>query len=157
MRLGCNTRGIFSTKPPPVITCHSCFFVFANLEYALILEDDANLVESLDYLYDCLKHLPTEFDMCHIAMVDCYPFIKTNKVNEYWYSVVKQYFNRATAYIISKKGAQKIIDYTNNYINVPADDLLSNMHLQNKLQVIVPETYAFMEKNNVSIIEKISS
>ena len=123
----------------------------------LILEDDANLVESLDYLYDCLKHLPTEFDMCHIAMVDCYPFIKTNKVNEYWYSVVKQYFNRATAYIISKKGAQKIIDYTNNYINVPADDLLSNMHLQNKLQVIVPETYAFMEKNNVSIIEKISS
>ena len=112
----------------------------------LILEDDANLVESLDYLYDCLKHLPTEFDMCHIAMVDCYPFIKTNKVNEYWYSVVKQYFNRTTAYIISKKGAQKIIDYTNNSINVPADDLLSNMHLQNKLQVIVPETYAFMEK-----------
>ena len=43
------------------------------------------------------------------------------KVNEYWYSVVKQYFNRTTAYIISKKGAQKIIDYTNNKITITND------------------------------------
>jgi GR25 family glycosyltransferase involved in LPS biosynthesis len=129
----------------------------SDMKY-LILEDDANLVESLDYLYVCLKNLPNDFDMCHIAMSDWYPFIKTDKINEYWYRVAKQYFNRLTAYIISKKGAHKIINYTNNWINVPADDLLSNMHIEHNLQVIVPETYAFMEKiNNVSIIHKIST
>jgi len=122
----------------------------------IVLEDDANLVESLEHLYDCLKHLPDDFDLCHIAMSDWYPFIKQNNINEYWYDVKKQYFNRLTAYIISKKGAHKIIDYINNWINVPADDLLSNMHLQDKLQVFVPDKYHFMEHpNTISISQSI--
>ncbi len=119
----------------------------------LIFEDDVEIVESLEYLYQCLSTIPDDIDMCHVAKSDWYPFVLNNNVNEMWYDVKKSYFNRLTAYIVSKTGAQKILDYAKDHIDVPADDILSNMFNNDKLRVYVPLKYIFHEpENTVSII-----
>jgi GR25 family glycosyltransferase involved in LPS biosynthesis len=120
----------------------------------LIFEDDVEMVESLEYAYNCLVNIPNELDVCHIAKSDWDPFILNSKVNEMWYTINKLYFNRLTAYIVSKNGAQKILDWIEDYIVMPADDLLSNMHLRENLGIYVPSTYIFHEpQNTVSIIK----
>lgn len=119
----------------------------------LIFEDDVEIVESLEYLYKCLSTIPNDIDMCHVAKSDWYPFILNNNVNEMWYDVKKSYFNRLTAYIVSKTGVQKILDYAKDHIDIPADDLLSNMFNHDKLRVYVPLKYIFHEpENTISII-----
>ena len=124
-----------------------------SIDKYLILEDDAEIVENLEYLYECLRSIPSDTEMCHIAKSDWYPFVLFNNVNEMWYDVKKSYFNRTTAYIISKKGGQKILDYTEDHIDIPADDLLSNMFNYDKLRVYVPDKYIFHEpENTISII-----
>jgi GR25 family glycosyltransferase involved in LPS biosynthesis len=129
-----------------------------HVDKYLIFEDDAEFVESLEYAYDCLINIPIELDVCHVAKSDWYKFIFNNKVNEFWNTVHKQYFNRLTAYITSKEGAKKILNYTKDSINVPCDDLLSNMHLSNKLNVYVPDKYIFHEpENTISITLNINS
>jgi GR25 family glycosyltransferase involved in LPS biosynthesis len=125
----------------------------ACVDKYLIFEDDVEIVESLEYLYQCLSTIPADIDMCHIAKSDWYPFVLTNNVNEMWYNVNKSYFNRLTAYIVSKTGVQKIVDYAKDHIDVPADDLLSNMFNHDKLRVYVPSKYIFHEpENTISII-----
>ena len=91
--------------------------------------------------------------MCHIAKSDWFPFVLNDKVNDMWYNINKSYFNRLTAYIISKKGGQKILDYAKDHIDIPADDLLSNMYNTDMLRVYVPAKYIFHEpENTISII-----
>ena len=52
-----------------------------------------------------------------------------------------------------KNGVEKILQYTKDTINIPADDLLSHMHIEDKLKVYVPSKYIFHEpKNTESII-----
>jgi GR25 family glycosyltransferase involved in LPS biosynthesis len=119
----------------------------------LIFEDDVEIVENLEYLYKCLSTIPDDIDMCHIAKSDWYPFVLKNNVNEMWYNIHKSYFNRLTAYVVSKNGGQKILDYTKDHIDIPADDLLSNMFNEDKLRVYVPSRYIFHEpENTISII-----
>lgn len=116
-----------------------------HVDKYLIFEDDVEFFESLEYLYECLNTIPNEIDMCHIAKADWYSFIKQNKINDIWFTVAKQYFNRLTAYIVSKEGATKILQHVANCIDIPADDLLSNMHMDNRLNVYVPNKYIFHE------------
>ena len=125
----------------------------ASIDKYLIFEDDVEIVESLEYLYQCLSTIPCDFDTCHIAKSDWYPFVLNNNVNEMWYNVNKSYFNRLTAYIVSKTGVQKIVEYAKDHIDIPADDLLSNMFNNDKLRVYVPLKYIFHEpENTLSII-----
>jgi len=127
--------------------------VSVSVNKYLIFEDDVEMVESLEYLYKCLSTIPNDIDMCHIAKSDWYPFVLFNNINEMWYDVKKSYFNRLTAYVVSKNGAQKIVDYAKDNIDVPADDILSNMFNNYKLRVNVPLKYIFHEpENTVSII-----
>jgi GR25 family glycosyltransferase involved in LPS biosynthesis len=124
-----------------------------HVDKYLIFEDDAEFVESLEYAYNCLINIPSDFDVCHISKSDWNPFIFNNKINEFWNTIHKEYFNRLTGYIVSKNGAEKILHYTKDSINIPADDLLSNMHIHDKLGVYVPSKYIFHEpQNTVSII-----
>ena len=124
-----------------------------SIDKYLILEDDAEIVENLEYLYECLRSIPADTEMCHIAKSDWFPFVLNDKVNDMWYNINKSYFNRLTAYIISKKGGQKILDYAKDHIDIPADDLLSNMYNTDMLRVFVPAKYIFHEpKNTISII-----
>ena len=123
-----------------------------HVDKYLIFEDDAEFVESLEYAYNCLINIPNYFDVCHISKSDWHKFIFTNKINEFWNTIHKEYFNRLTGYIVSKNGAEKILHYTKDSINIPCDDLLSNMHLNNKLNVYVPDKYIFHEpENTISI------
>ena len=124
-----------------------------HVDKYLIFEDDVEIVESLEYAYNCLINIPSELDICHLAKSDWYPFVLNNKINEIWYTINKIYFNRLTAYIVSKNGAKNILDCIKDYIVVPADDLLSNMHIRDTLRVYVPPRYIFHEpENTISII-----
>lgn len=124
----------------------------------LVLEDDANLVIELHELYKYIIEIPNDADLCHIGYADWYPFKLSKKKNNIYYYVEKEFFNRTTSYIITKNGAKKLLNYSNGFINLPADDLLSNIYVfQNNFVVYAPEKYAFKEKNIDSIINKVSS
>ena len=125
----------------------------------LIFEDDACLSEKLDIIYNTLNNLPNIFDICHISLSDWYPFNKTDKENNYFYNIEKKFFNRTTSYIISKEGALKLLKYSNNYINIPSDDLVCNSFINNDdFKLYVPQNYLFKENiDNISIREKIDN
>ena len=121
------------------------------IEYYLILEDDVELVKPLAELYELLNHLPEDTDICHLAKSDWYPFIQTEQINAYFYKCEKQFFNKTTAYLISKKGAQKVLDYTKNSINVPIDDLFNMIYrLTPDFNYYVPASFYFKEQDNVA-------
>ena len=118
--------------------------------YYLMLEDDVELVKPLDELYALLHNLPADADLCHLAKSTWYPFKKTRQVNPYFYECEKDYFNKTTAYLISQKGAKKIMDYINHYINVPIDDLFNMIYrLTPDFRFYVPNDYFFKEQDNV--------
>lgn len=124
----------------------------------LILEDDAELVVPVAELFLNLSNLPRNYDIIHLAKSDWYPFIKTDRVNDSFYSVARNYFNRTTAYLISKQGAQKMVKHLETYMNVPLDDMICHYYLRNfDFNFFVPTNYLFHEpENTVSIIEKIN-
>jgi GR25 family glycosyltransferase involved in LPS biosynthesis len=118
--------------------------------YYLIMEDDVELVKPLNELYELLQHLPADADMCHLCKSIWYPFVLTEKVNDYFYECKKQYFSHATAYLMSQKGAQKVLDYTKNSVNVPADDLYNMIYrLTQDFRFYVPADFYFKEQDNV--------
>ena len=99
-------------------------------ESYLILEDDVSLVESLNKLFYHMIYLPENYDICHIGNygVD----IKTRfeyQYNSYYYGIKKYFFNDSSAYFVSKKGANKILNFTNNYILFDSGELLYKSHL----------------------------
>lgn len=118
--------------------------------YYLILEDDVELVKPLDELYQLLQHLPADMDMCHLAKSDWYPFVRTNQVNAYFFECEKLFFNKTTAYIVSTKGAKKILTYAPCSINVPIDDLYNMIYRLTDFRFYVPLTYFFKEQDNIS-------
>jgi len=123
-----------------------------DVNYYLILEDDVELVKPLSDLSALLEHIPEDADICHLAKSDWYPFIKTKNVNNYFSECVKAYFNRTTAYLISKKGAEKVLAYSNNHIDIPIDDVYCTMYrTTTDFRLYVPlEDYFFKEQENVS-------
>jgi GR25 family glycosyltransferase involved in LPS biosynthesis len=125
----------------------------------LIFEDDACLIENLDKTYNILKNLPNNFDVCHMGNSIWFPFNRLEKINDYFYKIEKRYINCLTAYIVSKSGAQKLLEHANNFINIPADDLLSDCFLHNNnFNLYVPEKYLFLEKsNNISLRETVNN
>lgn len=125
--------------------------------YYLILEDDVELVKPLDELYELFHHLPTDMDLIHLAKSEWYPFKKTSPSNAYFYECEKQFFNKTTAYLVSKKGAEKILAYAENAIHVPIDDLFNMIfRLTPDFRFYVPHDYFFKEQENViSIIKTI--
>jgi glycosyl transferase family 25 len=120
----------------------------------LVIEDDAQIVGDLNIL----RELPLDFEVAHIAYSEWYPFVKTDPVNKSFFNIEKKFFNHTTAYVVSKAGARKLLDYIGTNINIPADDLLSNSFIQGKIQVIVPESPIFtFTKDIVSTIDAIES
>jgi GR25 family glycosyltransferase involved in LPS biosynthesis len=120
----------------------------------LVIEDDAQIVGDLNIL----RELPLDFEVAHVAYSEWYPFVKTDPVNRSYFNIEKKFFNHTTAYVVSKAGARKLLDYIDTNINIPADDLLSNSFIQGKIQVIVPESPIFtFTKDIASTIDAIES
>jgi glycosyl transferase family 25 len=129
----------------------------SDYDHYLILEDDVELCLSLCDVYKHLINIPENYDLIHLSYADCYPFIQTNKINEYYYDIVKRYFNRTTGYLISKSGAIKLLSYSNNIINIPADDLICHSFLNiEDFKVYVPQTYLFKEQGVESVSGQIN-
>jgi GR25 family glycosyltransferase involved in LPS biosynthesis len=122
----------------------------ANINYYLILEDDVELVKPLSDLSELLQNIPEDTDMCHLAKSDWYPFIKTVEVNSYFSKCIKAFFNRTTAYLISKKGAVKVLAYCNNHIDIPIDDIYCTMYRTiPDFRFYVPsDNFLFKEQDN---------
>lgn len=123
----------------------------------LIFEDDVEMVSTLDKFYDMMCNIPPKFDVLHIAKSDFWPFIHAIKFGNGFNVPYKRFFNRLTAYIVSKEGAQKLLDYSNNSIDVPCDDLLSSSYMNKNLFLFVPDSYLFHEpENTVSVTMQIN-
>jgi GR25 family glycosyltransferase involved in LPS biosynthesis len=122
-----------------------------STNYYLILEDDVEMVKPISELYDLLHHVPADADLCHLCKSEWYPFIKTKPANAYFYECEKQFFNRTTAYLVSKKGAQKILEYAKNSINTPIDDLFNMVFRLTDFRFYVPADYLFKEQENASL------
>src|SRR5438477_345591 len=88
------------------------------------MEDDGELAQSIDALIDCLDNLPPDYDICHLGKSQWYPIKHLEPVNSVYYTVVKQNINYVGAYIISKKFAKIVLDFTIGCVNQPPDDLV---------------------------------
>ena len=130
-----------------------------EINYYIIMEDDVELIKPIEELYELLHHLPLDFDLCHLAKSDWNPFIRTNAVNAYFSECSKSYFNRTTAYIISKKGAEKVLLYLDNQVSIPIDDIFNKIYrLTPDFRFYVPFDYFFKEQDSVkSTIKDINS
>ena len=122
----------------------------------LILEDDVAFNENIEKIKNIISDAPPNYDLLHLSKTEWYPFIKINKVNDNFYIPFKRFFNRTTGYMISKQGVKKLLNYTKEYISVPADDLLSSIYINTDFNLYVPENYLFFEpENTISIINNI--
>jgi GR25 family glycosyltransferase involved in LPS biosynthesis len=119
--------------------------------YYLILEDDVELVKPLNELYELFEHIPADMDLCHLAKSDWYPFKKTKPINAYFSECEKLFFNKTTAYLVSKKGAEKLLLFHQGAINVPIDDLINmSYRLIPDFRFYVPVAdYFFKEQDNI--------
>ena len=116
----------------------------------LILEDDAELLGKVDSLCKTLRNLPQEFEMLHLGVSDYYPFQITGRINSYFFTFDSNiFFNRTTAYVMSKTGAKIIQQLTHNFrlVLTTSDDLLANLHNQHpkEFRVYVPVEPLFHE------------
>ena len=129
-----------------------------NYDNYIILEDDSLINTTIEHFKTLLLNIPDKFDIIHIAKSEWFNFIKISNVNDYYYNIEHNFFSCAGGYIISKVGANKLLNISDGWINIPADDLLSNNFMLNNIDVIVPENYVIYESetNNKSIIKDIN-
>jgi GR25 family glycosyltransferase involved in LPS biosynthesis len=104
-------------------------------ESYLILEDNVDLQCSFKKLLNHILYLPDTYDICHIGNYDKINSISNlnktkiiEQINPYYYIAKKYPFNDASAYFISKNGANKILNYINNYILFDSGELLYNSY-----------------------------
>jgi glycosyl transferase family 25 len=106
----------------------------------LIFEDDVNLNVDVEIINEYINNLPPvdEYDFAHLCYSDWYQFEKETLVNNYFYKPVKKFFNRLTAYIVTKRGAKKLFERAFP-ISMPSDDLISYNYLfTDNFKIIVP-------------------
>lgn len=130
-----------------------------NNEY-LIFEDDFKRLKSPEIIKEYLNNLPSSdtYDVCMLGVSDYYPYEKEVSINEYYYLPQKKFFNRLTSYIITRRGAKKLLMNNNPHIGLPADDNISNMYLFSlDFTVIVPNENLFVHNSSPSTIEKINN
>ena len=97
-----------------------------NFHSYLIIEDDVHLECSYKKLFNTILFLPEIYDVCIYGNYEKNKD-KTriiNQINTYYYDIKKYYFNDSSSYIVSKSGAAKMLDYTNNTILCDSGELL---------------------------------
>lgn len=125
----------------------------------LICEDDATLVCDLSGLKLHLDNIPAAFDLCRMSKSTWYPFVKERPLNDYFFTHARRYTNDTTSYIVSRSGAQKLLQAVAGTITIPADDLLSNTYIHRPDFIsCIPETYLFHDPGtHTSLISQLSS
>lgn len=127
-----------------------------NMKY-LIFEDDAwfdgDISLFVQSLINHLNNIPENFDLCHLGNSDFNPFYKIDKINNYFYTIVKFHINNGHSYLVSLKGVEKILEYNNNIIKESSDDLIAScLQFISNFNFYVPENPLFIQKPNVKSI-----
>ena len=95
-----------------------------NHKNYLILDDDINFTGSFNNLLNYMLFTPENYDFCQLYENPKYPFILINQKNSLYYNIKKYYFDHSGAFFISKKGAEKILKYINNFIPYNSNNLI---------------------------------
>ena len=113
-----NTDNYFdaTTIPDSVLGCAMAHiktwktFLSTNEPYCVIFEDDAIFEPDFKQNFDlCFKHVPKDFDIFYISCLYNRNFIDDNIVNQY--IKIPDFFLGAHSYVISRKGAEKLLKY----------------------------------------------
>ncbi len=135
-------------------------------EYTLILEDDVLLHPDFDkYIKETLNNLPKDLDLLYLGGVGAYD---TNLVNIIWgvindnitenIEAVNKYIKKPVnlmathAYIISLKGAEKLIKLLKNNIDNHIDVCINRLHLKEQIKnyIVYPELIYQTSTFNIS-------
>lgn len=123
----------------------------------LIFEDDAWINYDMTYFIELFKNVinnvPEDYDLCHLGNSVFNPFWKKNKINDYFYDIHRYPINNAHAYLVSLKGAKKMLDYCKNTIKEPPDTLIAScLQFVENFMLYIPENPLFIQKQEVKSI-----
>ena len=90
----------------------------SNNNNFLILDDNIELITSLNNLFNHMSILPENYDCSSLYISDIFPVKITEQINSLYYNVKKFYFETEIAYFISKNGINKILNYINDNYNI---------------------------------------
>lgn len=134
-----------------------------NIPCACILEDDVRISnpEFVQKLFKWCNINVDKFDVIQCAKdIQWNPIIRLQKKSFEdieLFDIDRNYFNNASSYIVSLKGAMKLLNFSQptgiiynqthktkvTEVSLPADDLLSNAFVINYLSVLVPKEMPF--------------
>ncbi len=115
-----------------------------NIDYFLIMEDDASLLENSENIRKYLANLPDQFDLAFLNSESKWlPLELTEPVNDYYSNIKRQFLNAPVSYVVSKPGAAKLLAYTRHDITRPPDDLVSNPHVLGLYTIIASNKFLF--------------
>lgn len=120
----------------------------------LIFEDDAwfhmDIKEFIPLFKNTINNVPEDYDLCHFGNSIYHPFYKKTKINEYFYDIYRYPINNAHAYLVSLKGAKKMLDFCKNVIREPPDTLIAScLQFVDNFMVYIPENPLFIQKPDV--------
>lgn len=140
-------------------------------QYAIIFEDDIVLVENfINKLDTVMSHVPKDFDVLYIGCFGCdekqniFKFLcsligmtsKYKKINDY-ISIPSTAF-ATHSYILSRKGAQKLVNYLEGNIHNHIDFCMQKLASQNKIKAYVSNPrLAYQTSTDDNVSENVSS
>ena len=95
----------------------------------LIIDENMELNTSLNNLFNHIKYLPDDYDICNLAKIKSICPLIISNYNSIYYNVKKYYFECKFPYFISKKGIEKILIKMNNNINIEYERIISHCYL----------------------------
>jgi hypothetical protein len=101
-----------------------------NINYFIIDNKNnpyTNLNISINNFFNHLNHLPENYDLCYLGN-DNNKFKIISQKTLIYYKVKKYFFRGNKNYIISKNGAQKIINYLKNNVVYSSEELFYNCY-----------------------------
>lgn len=113
----------------------------------LIIEDDAQILVSMDKIKLYLDNLPDldTFDVAMLCISDFFPYEPIYTINEFYCFPRRNFFSRTTAYIVTRRGANKLLMSNYPCVGLPADDCISNLFILDPgFTVIVPNKPLFV-------------
>ena len=98
----------------------------------LIIDENIELNTSLNNLFNHIKYLPNDYDICNLGKMKSICPLIISQYNSLYYNVKKYNFECKFPYFISKKGLEKILICINNNINIDYEKIISYCYLNNK-------------------------
>ena len=117
----------------------------------IIFEDDARLLVSPEKLNEYCNNFPPDFDIIHMNnQSEWHPIIKAEKINDYYNNIVRRCFNCAGTYVVSKKAALKMLQWTRFSITQPPDDLISTLSTYYPIcNIAIPNEWLFTRDDDI--------